>query len=69
MKGAQSHQSRFPAQRAFVVQFATSVPGESDAPLGRAEHLVSGKATHFASWPELQAFIEQVLAGVEDKPP
>jgi hypothetical protein len=69
VKESQSHQSRFPAHRAFVVQVATPEAGESDVPLGRVEHLVSGKATHFASWPELQAFIESVLAETEDKPP
>jgi len=62
-------QPRLPVNRAFVVQFQMTAPGSTDAWQGRAEHLVSGKATHFASWPELQAFIEQVLAGVEDKPP
>lgn len=69
MKGSQSHQSRFPAQRAFVVQVARSETGESDVPLGRVEHLVSGKAAKFASWTELQAFIEQVLTQVEERPP
>jgi hypothetical protein len=69
VKESPSPQSRFPAQRAFVVQVAAPEPGESEAPLGRVEHLVSGKATHFASWPELQAFIEQVLTQVEERPP
>lgn len=68
MKASPSHQSRFPAQRAFVVQVAAFEPGESDVPLGRVEHLVSGKATHFANWPELQAFIEQVLTQAEERP-
>jgi hypothetical protein len=31
--------------------------------------MVSGKATHFASWAELEVFIEQVLATVEERPP
>jgi len=69
VKGSQSHQSRFPAQRAFVVQVAAPEPGEPDVPLGRVEHLVSGKAAKFASWPELQAFIESILAEIEKKPP
>ena len=55
-------QSRFPAHRAFVVQVAAAESGISDTPLGRAEHVVSGTAAHFASWTELVAFIEQVLA-------
>ena len=62
-------QPRLPANRAFVVQFQAAEPGAPDAPHGRVEHMVSGKATHFASWAELQAFIEQVLAQVEEKPP
>ena len=68
MKESPSPQSRFPVQWAFVVQVAAPEPGKSDAPLGRVEHLVSGKATHFASWAELERFIEQVLAKMEEKP-
>ncbi len=69
MKANLSTQSRYPAQRAFVVQVAQPTLGGENVPLGRAEHLVSGQATHFASWAELEAFIEQVLARTEDKPP
>ena len=54
-------QSRFPAHRVFVVQVAAAEPGVSNTPLGRAEHVVSGTAAHFATWAELVAFIEQVL--------
>ena len=59
----------FPAERAFVVQVVGAEPGVPDVPLGRAEHVVSGTATHFANWAELVAFIEQVLAQVEQHPP
>ena len=69
MRGYPSSQSRFPAQRAFVVQVAAAEPGVADVPLGRAEHMISGTATHFANWAELVAFIEQVLAQVEPHPP
>ena len=62
-------QSRFPAQRAFVVQVAVAEPDVPDVPLGRAEHVISGTATHFATWAELVAFIEQVLTNVEAAPP
>jgi hypothetical protein len=55
-------QSRFTAHWAFVVQVAAAEPGVADPPLGRAEHVVSGTAAHFATWAELVAFIEQVLA-------
>ena len=44
-------------------------PGVADVPLGRAEHVISGTATHFANWAELVAFIEQVVAQVEQHPP
>ena len=69
MRGYPSSQSRFPAQRAFVVQVAVAEPGMADVPLGRAEHVISGTATHFANWAELVAFIEQVVAQVEQHPP
>jgi len=62
-------QPRLPANRAFVVQFAAAAPGGTSAPHGRAEHMVSGQAIHFGSWVELAAFIEQVLARLEEKPP
>ena len=63
-------QSRFPAQRAFVVQVAVAEPGVPDVPLGRAEHVLSGQTTHFASWAELVTFIEQILAmGEAAEPP
>jgi hypothetical protein len=62
-------QPRLPANRAFVVQFQVAAPGSTEAVHGRAEHMVSGKATHFASWVELEAFIEQVLTTVEERPP
>lgn len=48
-----------PADRAFVVQFRAdtgAVPRR-----GRAEHLVSGTAATFATWDELQRFVEGVL--------
>ena len=62
-------QPRFPADRAFVVQVAVAELGMPDVPLGRAEHVVSGKATRFASWAELVVFIEQVLAAGETELP
>jgi hypothetical protein len=51
-----------------VVHVAVVEPGAPDVPLGRAEHVMSGTATRFASWAECVAFIERVLAEVE-KPP
>lgn len=53
-----------PTNRAFVVQFSRQA-GESPAHwAGRIEHIVSGHATHFQSWNEMQIFIEQTLARV-----
>jgi hypothetical protein len=50
------------------VHVAVAEPGVPDEPLGRAEHVVSGQATHFVSWAECVAFIEQVLAEGEAPP-
>ena len=69
MKGNLSTQSRYPAQRAFVVQVAQLTPGNENVPLGRAEHLVSGQSMHFANWAELEAFIAQVLTKTENQWP
>ncbi|MBM4255561.1 MAG: hypothetical protein FJ147_06645 [Deltaproteobacteria bacterium] len=69
MKPQWSTQSRYPAQRAFVVQVAQPAPGDEQVPLGRAEHLVSGQSTHFTTWAELEAFIAQILIKTENKPP
>jgi len=69
MRGDTYTHSRYPAQRAFVVQIAVPAPGEENVPLGRAEHLVSGQTVHFATWADLAAFIERVLAKVEEKLP
>jgi hypothetical protein len=69
MKGNLSTHSRYPAQRAFIIQLAYSGPEDTDVPLGRAEHLNSGATTHFASWAELEAFVTQVLTKTENKPP
>ncbi|HXG20904.1 MAG TPA: hypothetical protein VNN62_17735 [Methylomirabilota bacterium] len=69
MKTKFSTRSRYPAQRAFVIHMAQSDSEETDIPLGRAEHLISGQATHFVSWAELETFIEQVLATAEERPP
>ena len=53
-----------PTNRAFVVQFSGQA-GESPAHwAGRIEHIVSGHATHFTSWAELQTFMAQTLAAV-----
>ena len=53
-----------PTNRAFVVQLRDQLPGAPLAWDGRAEHVVSGQATHFHSLEELVAFISRVLASV-----
>ena len=61
--------SSLPTNRAFVLQFRSQ---EEVTPLrceGRVEHVVSGHATHFQSWEELQKFVERILTSVAEKPP
>ncbi len=63
------HEPSLPTDRAFVVQFRSQ---PAVTPLhceGRVEHVVSGQATHFASWEQLVRFIARVLTTVRDKPP
>ena len=57
-----------PADRSFVVQL--SGDSRPDGPWrGRAEHIVSGRRTHFASLDELRAFVARALAQLDDRPP
>ena len=58
-----------PTNRAFVVQFRSQAEMAPPRYEGRVEHLVSGQATHFQSWEELQQFMERVLVSVAEKPP
>ncbi|HEY8515957.1 MAG TPA: hypothetical protein VIS07_10635 [Candidatus Binatia bacterium] len=51
-----AHTVRFPAARAFLVQFGGEAPLD-----GRAEHLASGEAIRFDSWTRLQQFVERRL--------
>jgi hypothetical protein len=48
--------------RTFVVQFRRPTAPDTVLEVGRAEHLTSGSATHFATWPELRRFVEEALA-------
>ena len=54
-----------PANRAFVVQFENAPAGQAAPIAGRVEHIISGHRTRFASWEELQRFIEQELVQLE----
>ena len=51
-----------PPERAFVIQLRAPTGGRGDAFQGRAEHIASGAAAHFASVAELIAFVTQVLS-------
>jgi hypothetical protein len=55
---------RLLAKHAFVVQLSHEALGTRDSFSGRAEHVVSGRTTHFETVDELLAFIQSVLAGV-----
>ena len=66
-----------PWQRAFVVHVHAAAPVAQGRLLGRANHVLSGQAVHFATLDELLAFIARVLtdldaraiAALEDAPP
>ena len=58
-----------PANRAFVVQFESAHAGQATPIAGRVEHISSGRRERFHSWEELQQFIEQQLAQLEQEPP
>jgi hypothetical protein len=49
-------------QRAFVVHFHAVVGQGQVPPSGRVEHVTSGNVRHFHSWPELAAFVAQILS-------
>jgi hypothetical protein len=55
---------RFPADCAFVVQFAQPQNG-AEARAGRIEHVVSGRARRFQDGTQLMAFVAEVLASLE----
>lgn len=54
-------QPAYPTQRAFVVQIHAETDVAQGAIRGRAEHIVSGQATHFETVEALVQFIVQVL--------
>jgi hypothetical protein len=54
--------------RAFVVQFRAETDLGHRHCAGRVEHVVSGRATHFASLEELLAFMTWVLTTVRTPP-
>lgn len=58
--GTAGESPAFLPEGAFVVQFKTGITGLNPL-VGRAEHVVSGRATHFRSPDELLAFLSDVL--------
>ena len=62
-------ESTLPSNRAFVVQFRVSQADTSIPSTGRVEHVVSGQATRFQSWEDLQRFVEKILAELQAEPP
>ena len=56
--------------RAFVLHLDVDADPGAGVLRGRAEHVVSGRAGHFASLPELLAFLDRVLRdGTDDTEP
>ena len=62
--------SPYPPDLAFVIQLSTETDLGRTGPRGRVEHIDSGRSTHFNSWPEIEAFVIQVLEfqGVSSHP-
>jgi hypothetical protein len=58
-----------PVQRGFVVQLHAAADVAQGQWMGRVEHVVSGRATHFQTLDELLAFIARVLASLDTTPP
>jgi hypothetical protein len=58
-----------PTELAFVVQFAADTAAPQGRFTGRVEHIVSGRASHFASREDLLGFIERVLTTLSAGPP
>ena len=48
-------------EHAFVVEFGNAADAAPDRLSGRVEHVVSGRATQFASSEELLVFVTRVL--------
>ena len=62
MKSTRRDEGALPANHAFVVQLSHDALGTPASFRGRAEHVVSGHATHFETLEELLAFMQHELA-------
>ena len=73
MQEMSEHDQPLPAERAFVVQLHAEADVGRGRVIGRAVHVVSGRATHFDSLEGLLAFLDRVLMGLHvetpDEPP
>ncbi len=58
------NQLRFPADSAFVIQFAEPRAAGEPRP-ARVEHITSGRARRFQDAAELMAFVAEVLTSVD----
>ena len=58
----------FSPDHAFVVQFYAETEVEAGQLVGRVEHVVSGRMTHFQSFETLLAFFAHVLREVQAAP-
>lgn len=56
-----THTHRFPADYAFVIQFAHT---GSDQRPGRVEHVSSGRAARFQDGTQLMTFVNEVIASL-----
>jgi hypothetical protein len=66
LKSDRQKGNRLPASHAFVVQLSREAPGTHASFHGRAEHVVSGRVTHFETLDELLAFVQCALAGRQE---
>lgn len=62
MDGDGSDLHELPSRRTFVVQLHAQADPGQDRFAGRIEHIVSGRATRFASAEELLSFIARTVA-------
>lgn len=62
--------SPYPPDLVFMIQFSTETDLGRTGLRGRVEHIESGRSTRFNSWPEIEAFVIQVLElqGVSSHP-
>lgn len=61
-------ESSLPSDRAFVIQFRSSIEAEEGEFAGRAEHLASGQMIRFQTQEELLSFIKKMLVSVAHAP-